>query len=69
MNVNFHSSYQLEFNGWSQLQISVDDGRIVQTEHHWIEDLLVYETELNKWHNIQSNTHKNSIMVIYLFKM
>ncbi len=35
--------YQLEFNGWSQLQISIDDGRIVQTEHHWIEDFLIYK--------------------------
>lgn len=34
-------SYQLEFDGWSQLQISVDNGRIVQTEHHGIEDSLI----------------------------
>lgn len=39
------STYQLEFNGWSQLQISIDYGRIVQTEHHWIEDFLIYKTK------------------------
>lgn len=34
-------SYQLEIDGWSQLQISIDNGRIVQTEHHRIEDSLI----------------------------
>lgn len=54
--MNFNSPYQLEFDGWSQLQISVDDGRIVQTEHHWIEDFLVYKTELSKLQYIQPHT-------------
>lgn len=33
--------YQLELNGRSQLQISIDDSRIIQTEHHWIEDSFI----------------------------
>lgn len=38
-------SYLLEFDGWSQLQISIDNSRIVQTEHHWIEDSFIYENK------------------------
>lgn len=33
--------YQLEFDGRSQLQISIDDSRIIQTEHHRIEDSFI----------------------------
>ena len=38
------SPHQLEFSRWSQLQVPIDYGRIVQTEHHWIEDFLIYKT-------------------------
>lgn len=33
--------YQLEFNRWSQLHISIDYSRIIQTEHHRVKDFLV----------------------------
>lgn len=37
--------YQLEFNGWSQLQISINNSRIIQTEHHRIEDFFIYKVQ------------------------
>lgn len=47
------SPYQLEFDGWSQLQIPIDNSGIVQTEHHWIEDSFIYK-----------NKHSSSIKYI-----
>lgn len=38
----FYESYQLQFNRWSQLQTSINDGGIIQTEHHRVEHFLVY---------------------------
>lgn len=39
------SSYQLKFNGRSQLQISINNSRIIQTEHHRIEDSFIYKVQ------------------------
>lgn len=39
--VQLYASHQLLVNRRRQLQIPIDDGRVVQTEHHGVEDLLV----------------------------
>lgn len=37
--------YQLEVNGRGQLQISINNSRIIQTEHHRVEDSFIYEVQ------------------------